>query len=203
MEIFDKKVLIIDDVEGDRKILVNALAKHGFECLTAEDGEAGLKLLSKNYQNIFLVIVDIHLPVMNGIAVLNQAYQRYPLIEYLILTADDSYDFAQKSFTEGAAQYFLKPVQPIELFFIAEKAKEVYRIRKKNSELLRKLSKNDYAEIVNKEYRLIFEQMAKEQIRKDNTISMLLKFIKDNGSNLLISQEIKNIMDPEDDFEVL
>ena len=64
-------------------------------------------------------------------------------------------------------------------------------------------SKNEYAEFVNKEYQLFFEQMAKEQNRKDNIISMLLKFIKDNEAQLTIPQEIKSIMDAENDFEVL
>ena len=63
------KILIIDDSLLDRKLLISLLTKSGVksEILQAPDGEEGLKMLSDNYQNIALILLDWQMPKLDGI----------------------------------------------------------------------------------------------------------------------------------------
>jgi CheY-like chemotaxis protein len=63
------KILIVDDSLLDRKLVINIIKKAGItnEILQASNGEEGLQILSQNYQDICLVILDWQMPKMNGI----------------------------------------------------------------------------------------------------------------------------------------
>ena len=63
------KILIVDDSLMDRKLLMNLLAKNGIEneILQAANGEEGLEILSSNFQDVCLILLDWQMPQMDGI----------------------------------------------------------------------------------------------------------------------------------------
>ena len=66
------KVLVIDDEEVVRSVTKQALSRRGFQVLTAENGEEGLERFHKDESDIVLVLLDMTMPGMNGIEVLEK-----------------------------------------------------------------------------------------------------------------------------------
>lgn len=93
-----KKVLVIDDEEGLREVTEMILAKQGYRVLTACNGEEGLKKVGTN-PDLALMIVDLKMPVMNGLQFLNtlKAMGAGAQIPKIVMTA-----FTQKSTIDKA-----------------------------------------------------------------------------------------------------
>ena len=65
-----KRILIIDDSEIDREILSCILSIDDYEIDTAENGYLGLEKILKSNRPIDCIILDLHMPIMNGFSVL-------------------------------------------------------------------------------------------------------------------------------------
>lgn len=132
------KILIVDDEAVFRKIL--KLQLKDFDVYEAEDGAAGLKMLEKHSDNIFLVISDIMMPVMDGIEFLQIAKNKYPLIEFIMLTGASTDEVVINALQHGASSYLCKPLNLPELKFIVNKSLEIFYIKKSNYEYINKMS---------------------------------------------------------------
>ena len=105
---FPFRILVVDDEEKIRKSLSGLLQDHGYEIIISGSGPECLKIMS--YQKIDLVILDIVMPEMNGIDVLQRIKEKYKDTEVIMITgyADkekalaalrfDAYDFIEKPF---------------------------------------------------------------------------------------------------------
>lgn len=80
----------------------------------AFNGEELLKKLEED-SNIHLILMDIEMPKMNGIAAVSEVTQRYPQIKTIMLTVFDNDEHIFKAIQAGASGYFLKEVSPPEL----------------------------------------------------------------------------------------
>lgn len=100
------KILIVDDEENVLLIVKQAFAGH-CEVLTARDGEAGLEILQA--EKPFLVFLDITLPGMSGIGVLERirALGLSPIV--WMLTGDEDLETALVTLKGGASGYLTKP----------------------------------------------------------------------------------------------
>jgi diguanylate cyclase (GGDEF)-like protein len=101
------KILIIDDDPNIRKTLSDILKIKGYESFTAENGANGLDLLKRFSAN--LVIIDLGLPDISGLEVLNRVKTSCPFTETIILTGNASLDSAIEATNKGAFSYLLKP----------------------------------------------------------------------------------------------
>ncbi len=102
-----KKVLIADDDESIRWVLRKTVEGMGFAPDLAEDGDKALALLSKNtYAAAF---VDIRMPGMEGIEVLERVQARKSPTRFFIMTAVRRPDAAARSTRAGAAEFITKP----------------------------------------------------------------------------------------------
>ncbi|MCS5490955.1 response regulator transcription factor [Algoriphagus limi] len=81
----------------------------------ASNGEELLKMLEED-SNIQLILMDIEMPKMDGIAAVSQVTQRYPQIKTIMLTVFDNDEHIFKAIQAGASGYFLKEVSPPELY---------------------------------------------------------------------------------------
>jgi CheY-like chemotaxis protein len=80
------RVLIVDDEDSMRMLVARAIAMDGHEILTAADGAEALEILS-NGQNAFdLLLTDIQMPVMDGIALALTAARDLPDLTILLMT---------------------------------------------------------------------------------------------------------------------
>ncbi|MBI5419257.1 MAG: sigma-54-dependent Fis family transcriptional regulator [Deltaproteobacteria bacterium] len=102
-----KRVLIADDDESIRWVLQKTVAGMGFAADLAEDGERALSLLSKHpYAAAF---VDIRMPGMEGIEVLERVQARRSPTRFFIMTAVHRPDAAARATRAGAAEFITKP----------------------------------------------------------------------------------------------
>jgi len=102
-----KRILIADDDESIRWVLRKTVTGMGFAADLAEDGEQALALLGKNtYAAAF---VDIRMPGMEGIEVLERVDARKSPTRFFIMTAVRRPDVAARSTRAGAAEFITKP----------------------------------------------------------------------------------------------
>jgi two-component system, NtrC family, nitrogen regulation response regulator GlnG len=104
-----KKVLIADDDESIRWVLKKAVSGMGFSADLAEDGEKALGLLARNqYAAAF---VDVRMPGVEGIEVLERVQARRSPTRFFIMTAVHRPDVAARSTRAGAAEFITKPFE--------------------------------------------------------------------------------------------
>jgi two-component system nitrogen regulation response regulator GlnG len=104
-----RKVLIADDDESIRWVLKKAVTGMGYAADLAEDGDKALALLGKNsYSAAF---VDIRMPGVEGIEVLERVQARKSPTRFFIMTAVHRPDAAARSTRAGAAEFITKPFE--------------------------------------------------------------------------------------------
>ena len=85
-------VLVVDDEESLRRLVARALSGVGFGVLEAENGASALRLLAGTAGGVHLVISDIHMPVMDGLAFAQELRLRLPDVPLLFITGRESPD---------------------------------------------------------------------------------------------------------------
>lgn len=113
------RIMIVDDEMIVRQSLLTWFKKYGHEVETAA---SGLEALEKLGQNSFQVMfVDIKMPGMDGLELLEKVKQDYPDIMVVIITAYGSIESAVKAMRTGASDYLLKPFKPDQLSLVMER----------------------------------------------------------------------------------
>lgn len=101
------KVLVVDDQEQMRKLIVHLLSQQGHQCVTAADG---VEAMSKIYQNRFdAVITDIVMPKMDGIVLTKQLLSLYPNLPVMVMTGYTEEYSDDSVITAGARDFIGKP----------------------------------------------------------------------------------------------
>ena len=80
------RVLIADDEASMRMLVARAIAMDGHDTVTAEDGAEALEILSREAGKFDLLLTDIQMPVMDGIALALSAARDYPDLTILLMT---------------------------------------------------------------------------------------------------------------------
>jgi len=107
------RVLVVEDDPAIRQGMVDALGFQGYEALEAADGEAGLeKALHGDYD---ILLLDLVLPVRDGLDILREVRRCRPTVPVIILTARGSEDDRVKGLRLGADDYVVKPFSVREL----------------------------------------------------------------------------------------
>ncbi|MCP4749034.1 MAG: response regulator [Desulfobacteraceae bacterium] len=122
-----KTLLIVDDEEGIRKVLDISLSDLGYNVLTAEDGKSGLDLF--RLKNPHIVITDIKMPVMDGVALLKQIKQDNPDTEVIVLTGHGDMDLAIACLKLEATDFVTKPIDDDVLAIALKRANERIQMR--------------------------------------------------------------------------
>ena len=110
MRMNNRKILVVEDDPGLREALVDTLQLAGYCCIEADSGEQGLLLLK--HQAIDLVISDVQMSGMSGLAFLKNIKHQYAKIPVLIMTAYGTIDDAVQAMQDGACNYIAKPFAP-------------------------------------------------------------------------------------------
>lgn len=100
-----------------RKMIGNAAEAIGYDLLEAEDGRKGLDVLEANIENVDLILLDINMPVMNGIEMLKavKTDDRFKDIPVMMVTTETSRASIVEAIKIGAANYVCKPFTQEEL----------------------------------------------------------------------------------------
>lgn len=108
-----ERILIVEDNQELRTLLSRHLEREGYSIVLAVDGEEGLRLATT--EEFSLVILDINLPKIDGLAVCAQLRSRNALVPVLMLTANDAELDIVDGLTYGADDYVTKPFKLAEL----------------------------------------------------------------------------------------
>ena len=108
-------ILVIDDEEANRALLIRRLSRHGHSVLTADTGEAGLALAAA--RPVDVILLDVMMPGISGYEVLARLKQDPHLreIPVLMITAVDGSASVTRCIALGADDYLAKPFDPIVL----------------------------------------------------------------------------------------
>jgi anti-anti-sigma factor len=104
-----EKILVIDDEKPTLMMFRLTLAAGGYEVFTAENGQQGLDVFSRERPSI--VLTDIKMPGMNGIEVLKRIKQIDPLAEVIVITGHGDMDLAIQALNLDATDFINKPIQ--------------------------------------------------------------------------------------------
>jgi len=100
-------ILVVDDEELVRKMVVTFLSKLGHSCLTAIDGVDALGKMKGN--KIDAVVTDIKMPNMDGIGLVSEVLTKYPGIPIMVMTAFEEEYSAGIAISVGAREFIKKP----------------------------------------------------------------------------------------------
>ncbi|MEJ5330452.1 MAG: sigma-54 dependent transcriptional regulator [Desulfobaccales bacterium] len=127
-------ILIVEDEASQREMLQDFLRKEGHEVAAAADGEAGLELLRRHAFD--LALIDVRMPGMSGLELMNEAKRLDPEIDAVLMTAYGSIDTAVAAMKAGARDYLTKPIDLDELLHLLAHISE-HRTLVRENELLR------------------------------------------------------------------
>ena len=122
-----EKIVIIDDEKNIAELCKRVLQEDGHEPLIAVSGEEGIELIAREKPR--LVVLDIMLPQMDGMAVLEKIKAFDPSIQVIMITAFASVQSAVEAMKRGACNYLSKPFIPDELKIVVQKAIENVRLK--------------------------------------------------------------------------
>ena len=142
------KMMLVDDEERFLSTTQKLLSKKGYDVLTAASGGEALEKLRTG--NVHVVILDVKMPGMDGIATLREIKRQFPTVEVIMLTGHATVESAIEGLKTGATDYLMKPADIDE---IIQKAEEAF-IKRQNLEekirvaRMRKITKSP-REIIN------------------------------------------------------
>src|SRR5262245_29803607 len=131
----DGRILVVDDELHIRKSLSLFLEKKGYEVEAEEDGLAAVERVRQ--APFFLVLTDISMPRLNGLATLKEVKSIRPETDVIMITANLELDFAIEAMRRGAFDYLRKPFYLDEVILTIEKVKEKQSLQRKALELER------------------------------------------------------------------
>ncbi len=126
-------VLIVDDEKNYLLILSTVLREEGYDTLTANSGAEALEVLEKS--DVDLVVTDMKMPAMDGIALLEKIKAKDPDLPVIMMTAHGTVEKAVEAMQKGAYNYILKPFENERLVLYVSKACALYRMVKENRRL--------------------------------------------------------------------
>jgi DNA-binding NtrC family response regulator len=124
------RILVVDDELVIRESLKGWLKKGGYQVDTAEGGAKALEMLEDTAYD--LLFLDIMMPVMNGIEVLQAVKERYPQTMVVMITAYGSVETAVEAMKGGASDYLMKPFNPDHLTLLTEKLMQQKKLVEEN-----------------------------------------------------------------------
>jgi DNA-binding response OmpR family regulator len=113
-------ILVVDDEEMLRNLLMKILTKEGYQVDAACDGEDAVEKLRQNTYS--LLISDIKMPRLNGFELLKIAKRDYPTMGVIIMTAYGDSFTVKDALLLGADEYITKPFKSFEINLIVERA---------------------------------------------------------------------------------
>jgi two-component system nitrogen regulation response regulator NtrX len=149
------KILVIDDEAGIRSSLKGILEDENYLVKTADTGEEGLNLLKGD--NFGLVFLDILLPEMNGIEVLENIQNTEDNTQVIIITAHGSIDMAVKATKLGAFDFLEKPLTLEKVVLTAKNALKQKELEEENIQ---------FRERIRAKYKLIGKSAPIQRLRE-------------------------------------
>ena len=128
-----RNILVVDDDAPMRHLLTVILTDHGYRASTVNSAEDALKeLAARDYD---LVLTDVRMPRMDGIALTRAIQERQPGATVIVMSAYGSHDDAVAAMKAGAYDFLPKPFKPDDVLLCLRKAEERERLAQENRRL--------------------------------------------------------------------
>jgi len=147
-------ILIVDDEKNIRKTLSDILSDEGYNVITADSGEKGLKILQN--RRIELMFLDVKLPGIDGIEVLKRTKEILPALDIVMISGHSSIRTAVKAVRIGAYDFLEKPLSLHKVNIAAKHISDKIRLYKKYEQT---------SENVSKKYKMIGNSVAFQKVR--------------------------------------
>ena len=123
-------VLVVDDDDRMRELLVEIFSGQGHEVIAAPDGETAVRLIIEN--KFSLIVTDLKMPKQDGMAIIKQAKNVDADLPIIMITGHGSVNSAIEAMKQGAYDYIEKPFDPEQLTLVANRALQYYQLVRKN-----------------------------------------------------------------------
>jgi DNA-binding NtrC family response regulator len=120
------RIMLVDDEEGFLFTTKKLLERKGLHVTTAASGHEALEKMVG--ESVHVVILDVKMPGMDGVAVLKAIKSRYPMVQVVMLTGHGTVESALEGLQSGATDYLMKPIDIDELIAKADEAFVRWRI---------------------------------------------------------------------------
>ncbi len=178
-------VLVIDDDETIRHFLPRELRAEGYQVLTAESGKAGLQILEK--EPVDLVLLDIRMPDLSGIQVLQKIRQQWQDQLVVMLTGEPDHETAVQAMRLGARDYLTKgkPIRE-ELLLVLDRelasqrlGREVMHHRQEKSQKFSREFVRGQSQAMQQVYTIV------DQVAQSDSTSVLIEGESGTGKELI------------------
>lgn len=190
------KILIVDDMLFNRQILRNIL-KDDFELLEAENGRVALQVMEKHYNDLVAVLLDIVMPEMDGIQVLQVMVEKNYVdrLPVLMVTGEQDIHLVEKCFDYGIADFIKKP---FEGKMIKKRVNKIVNLYLQKDEYKSKYEQQMVA--LRNQYKLLQDQA--EKLKKSNdkmiyTLGTLVEYRSmesENSDHILHVQMLTRVL---------
>jgi two-component system response regulator YesN len=185
------RVVIIEDEEIIRKGLVYSANWAELNCSVVAEGRNGIEGIEAIKENTpDIVIVDINMPVMDGLEMIRQTYEQYDY-SAIILSGYSNFEYAQRAIQYGVLGYLLKPLNTLEL-------KEVILRAQKECEIRHVFEDNRRSKQEWKQVNLLTDNNVKPI--DDIIVSQMLDYIYINYQNRIVIQDVVNELNYSETF---
>jgi len=166
-------ILVIDDKESMRGMLAETLSGEGYDVDTAADGRTGINRAREKKFDV--VLTDLKLPEMDGIAVLSQLKEADPDLAVIVMTAFGTIETAVEAMKLGAVDFIAKPFDTDRLGVIIKKALENRRLVAENALLREELDQSlGFSEIIGRSEKMVDVSRLIQKVAQSDTTVLLL-----------------------------
>ena len=130
-------ILVVDDEINIRNALVTILEKAGYQAQGADSAESALALMKESPSD--LLITDVRMPGMGGLALVRHVKSLWPATEIIVITAYGSIETAVEAMRVGAYDFLTKPIDRDRFSIVVHKAMDRHRLAAENQELRHQL----------------------------------------------------------------
>ncbi len=166
-------ILVIDDKESMRGMLAETLSGEGYDVDTAADAKSGISRAREKKFDV--VLTDLKLPEMDGIAVLSQLKETDPDLAVIVMTAFGTIETAVEAMKLGAVDFISKPFDTDRLGVIIKKALENRRLVAENALLREELVQSlGFSEIIGRSEKMLDVSRLIQKVAQSDTTVLLL-----------------------------
>jgi DNA-binding NtrC family response regulator len=168
------RVLIVDDQDKQRKILTDILAAKKHLVFEASSVDQAMDQIKENLPEV--VLTDMKMPGKGGLKLVEEISQLLVSPEVIVMTAFSSVETAVKAIRLGAYDYLAKPLEPEEVLFLVEKAREKYALKVGSQHLKEALTRE------------ITSNMVAESFAMQNILEVIEKVSASDSTVLILGE---------------
>src|SRR6266511_1874864 len=180
------RVLVVDDEAFFQALFRDLLQAAGHQVRVAASGDAALKLMAEEHFD--LLVTDVVMPGLDGIALVREARRRDPDLEAVAVTGHDDVRLAVQAMKGGCADFLTNPVDGAELVQVCERALARVRLRREHSQLLSENVEFAKSQALHRQGLQLLATLDGERLH-DLALSVLARVTDAQGAALWIADE--------------